>query len=112
METKYTKQEVMLLAKIVAHGIKKNSGFELTEVSRLSDKEFDINYNAYSGENYTISAWLPLASIHAFVTWPSRHVAILSDYPKMAMEGDWSGIRDSSRDKIWNIFDLYVDPSK
>ena len=110
METKYTRMEVLLLAKIVAHGIRKNSGFALTEVSRKSDREFDISYNAYSGENYTISAWLPLASIHAFVTWPSKQVAKLSDYPDMVMAGDWSGIRDSSEDKIWNIFNLYVDP--
>ena len=98
----------MLLAKIAAHGLKKNSGFELTSIERLSDKEFDINYNAYSGEHYTISGWLPLAAIYHFLTWPCKEIANLCDYPDMAKAGDWSGIRDSSRDTIWKIFDLYV----
>lgn len=47
-----------------------------------------------------MSAWLPLALIRAS-NWPK--FSGLSDYPDMVAAGDWSGIRDSSKETIFEI---------
>ena len=46
-------------------------------------------------------AWLPLAVIR-MSSWV--RLAQMSDYPHMVSLGDWSGIRDSSKPKIWAMF--------
>ena len=74
---------------------------------RKSDKEFDITVE---GEGFV--AWLPLAAIRSLTAWTRPSVALLSDYPAMVLEGDWSGIRDSSDEAIWDIFETYVQNRK
>ena len=74
---------------------------------RKSEKEFDIEIE---GDGF--SAWLPLAAIRSLTKWTRPSVALLSDYPEMVIEGDWSGIRDSSDEAIWDIFETYVQNRK
>lgn len=67
-------------------------------IKRRSPREFDVEY---SGPGY--ASWLPLAAICA-VNWIK--FAEMSSYPEMVREGDWSGIRDSTRDEIWEMFEV------
>lgn len=82
-------------------------------VERKSDKEFDINIEGEQGvgENkWPFSAWMPL-SIISGVNWADNKIWKLSDgYGNkgyIPIQGhDWSGIRDSSNDAIWEM--MYV----
>lgn len=76
---------------------------EQVSISRKSSRAFDIAVSTP-----TMSAWLPLLAIRTRVAWNSKPVAKMTDYPEMAMEGDWSGVRDSSTEAIWKIFDTFV----
>lgn len=83
-------------------------------VSRRSDREFDLSVEGRYGKDapymagVAFSAWLPLLAIKELTEWPSESIASLTDYPDMAMEGDWSGVRDSDPDTIWFIFERFV----
>ncbi len=86
-------------------------GFKIETIYRRSDKPFDLQLDGthtftLDNEDSTcrMSAWLPLLAIREFVLWTHPLVAERSEYPGMAMEGDWSGIRDSSAEQIWDIF--------
>lgn len=76
------------------------------EVTEVGEREFDLHFKGVKG--HTIFGWLPLGFIRQLVPWTSFDVAFMTDYPEMAAEGDWSGVRDSSEEKIWAIFNKYT----
>lgn len=83
-------------------------------VSRKSAREYDLAVEGRYGKDapymagVAFSAWLPLMSIRELTTWPSMEIASLTDHPEMVMEGDWSGVRDSSEGSIWFIFERFI----
>lgn len=80
-----------------------NNNFKNIEnIRKNSSKEYDVTI---FGSGY--SAWLPLGAIRQ-INWTNSTVARLSDLPEMVLQGDWSGIRDSSDAAIWNIFERFV----
>lgn len=94
--------------------IVKKCHIENLEVSRRSDREYDLTLeggyapDALYMAGVAFSAWLPLMAIRELTQWPSESIASLTDYPEMVMEGDWSGVRDSSTETIWFIFDRFA----
>ena len=84
------------------------------KVTRRSDRECDLTLEGRYGKDYpylggtAFSAWLPLLAIRELTPWTSEAVASLTNYPNMASEGDWSGVRDSDPEAIWFIFDRFV----
>ena len=82
----------------------KESWAHIETVERFSPRTYDIGlsgqYQAGPGVADGFSAWLPLATIRAG-NWP--RLASLSNYPRMVRQGDWSGIRDSSEEAIWDM---------
>ena len=85
------------------------AGDTLKSVERRSDREYDLGI-VYDDPEYgwECRGWLPLAAIAHFVAWTDKAVAQMTDYPEMVVAGDWSGIRDSSRESIWAIFERFV----
>jgi len=73
------------------------------EITEVGEREFDLHFKGHK-----VSGWLPLGFIRQLVPWTSFDVAFMTDYPEMAAEGDWSGVRDSSEEKIWAIFNKYA----
>ena len=94
---KLTKNETRLINTLAIKGgwIK-----DSLEIDRNSSKEYDLLING-KNDLCDFSAWLPLSTISQ-ANWPEY--AMLSTYPEMVAEGDWSGIRDSDPDAIWNMF--------
>ena len=97
------KEELGLLQRL--HG---SDRFFLREVKRNSARVFDLKVMGRSQARGEFSAWLPMWAIRSLVKWTSREVAAASDYPEMVADGDWSGIRDSSHETIWLIFEDHV----
>lgn len=101
--------EEILVARLVTH-----ARLEDIKISRRSDREYDLTLEGkYAPDapymaGVAFSAWLPLMAIRELTQWPSESIASLTDYPDMVMEGDWSGLRDSSVEAIWGIFDRFV----
>lgn len=98
------------LAAVVLSAIAKSMGFtnpKVVSVERKSDKDYDVKIECTS-DLCSFGMWLPLGAIRELVAWTESDVARMTDYPEMAMEGDWSGVRDSSADKIWAIFNEHV----
>lgn len=79
--------------------------YEWKEVTiiRKSDREGDLQIEGEDAEG-KFGAWLVLAAIRE-ADWTSRRISRRTDYPTMAYEGDWSGVRDTSEEKLWDIFD-------
>ena len=76
-----------------------------------TDHPADIYIEGHNGAlGCLYSAWLPLMAIRSLVNWCSPDVAEMTDYPEMAMEGDWSGVRDTDKDKLFAIYERYVLP--
>jgi hypothetical protein len=97
IKMKITPAEIDLLFSI------NGSDYQIEEISRRSDKEFDLYLRGQAGDKtYSFSSWLPL---HVIRETDYTRYAEFSDYPEMVRAGDWSGIRDSSPDKIWAIFE-------
>lgn len=79
-------------------------------IKRNSDKEFDIIIEGQEdrGEHkFDFSAWMPL-SIIRHVDWTSNKIWKLSDgyghKGYIPTQGyDWSGIRDSGNEAIWQM---------
>ena len=90
-----------------------DSEYEIEEVEQLSSIPYDIGvkgtHNAY-GREIRFSAWLPLLAIRELTDWCDPEIAEMTDYPEMALDGDWSGVRDTNRDSILAIFDRFVLP--
>lgn len=83
------------------------------EVERKTDREYDLAINGKStkyGSEGGFSAWAILAAIQGLTDWTRPSVAGMSDYPDMAMGGDWSGIRDTDDGKLWAMFYAHVEP--
>lgn len=104
-----TKAEIELVNRLVT-----KDGWEVSNIERRSDREFDLKVEGKYGSNHpympgvSFSAWVVLAAIRELTNWTSREVAQYTKYPDMALEGDWSGVRDSDTDQLWNIFDRFV----
>lgn len=93
----------------VVNTIAKKQGWKDIKIERRSEKMFDLTVEGFDPEmGCKFSAWLPLACIRYLTMWTSHKIAMHTDYPEMAIEGDWSGVRDSSTDSIWFIFDNFV----
>jgi hypothetical protein len=98
------------LVNAVLAALTKSMGFtnaKIVSIERKSDKDYDVKFEGTS-DFANFAMWLPLGAIRELVQWTSPNVARMSDYPEMVMEGDWSGIRDSSSEKIWAIFNEHV----
>jgi len=82
------------------------------KVSRRSEKEYDLSIEGRSNHAYlggvNFSAWLPLLAIRELTLWTSPQIASLTNYPSMCEEGDWSGMRDSDPENIWEIFHRFA----
>jgi hypothetical protein len=76
-------------------------GYSVTEIERQSEREFDLKLKGFFKHSSVFSAWLPLFVIRELSNW--MMLADMSDYPELVNKGDWSGIRDSSRDAIWKM---------
>lgn len=101
---KLSNTELNLLAKTFGN----SDEFRNLDIERISEKPFDFKVKgettkfSTSRAWYSFSAWLPLYVIRE-LNW--IQFADMSDYPEMVREGDWSGIRDSSKEKIWAMFE-------
>ena len=89
--------------KLLLHLAKKD-GWRDVEIKRKSKRPFDISIEGVMGDGMRFRADLKLYAIRALTDWPRPEIAMMSDYPQMVMEGDWSGIRDSSDMAIARIF--------
>jgi hypothetical protein len=104
-----TKAEIELVNRLVV-----KDGWEVANIERRSDREFDLKIEGKYGPDHpympgvSFSAWLVLASIRELTNWTSREVAEITNHPNMVIAGDWSGVRDSDNERIWNIFDRFV----
>jgi len=96
-----TEMEKIVTAAVLGHLAK--NGMDDVKITRKSDKEYDLKL-----EGKGFSAWLPLLAIREMTCWPQDEIAVMTDYPSMVTEGDWSGVRDSDPDKIMAIFKKFV----
>ena len=79
---------------------------KVTSVERKSDRDYDVSVICTSDlAGFTL--WLPLGAVRELTLWTGHEIASMTDYPEMA-EGDWSGVRDSSSETIWKIFNKHV----
>lgn len=82
----------------------KGIGIDAQTITRRSEREFDLDIDGLRGEDmHLFSAWLPLLIVRELVEWCDGRVALLTDYPSMVAEGDWSGVRDSDPKRVWEI---------
>ena len=79
----------------------------ITNCKRNSDKEFDLDITGFNKKGFSYSAWVPLKYIGE-QNWCSQKIANMSDLPEMVLYGDWSGIRDSSMEAKWEIFETLM----
>ncbi len=86
---------------------------EISKIERQSPRDFDLSFEGQMTEDdgkkpfsYNYSAGLVTAVIRAS-NWP--RFAQMSDYPQMVWAGDWSGIRDSSMEAKWEMFEIAKD---
>lgn len=101
--------EKALADKVIA-ALAKSMGFgdsKIETVERKSDRDFDVKIEC-SSNVCKFGIWLPLGAIRELTPWISPAIANMTDHPEMVMEGDWSGVRDTSTDKIWAIFVQHV----
>jgi hypothetical protein len=109
-----TANERAVLDRIAATMASRDEILEIVTIERKSEREYDVRFDATVDApslanpaqrfSYSMGGWLPLGFIRECTVWTSRRIASLTDYPEMAAEGDWSGVRDSSTEAIWNIF--------
>jgi hypothetical protein len=108
-----TTEEFKLISLYIAHSLRDEElTIEITTITRKSSRPFDVGFSGEMTEPrhagakpfiYSYQAWLPLAIVRS-TNWHVRY-ADMSDYPKMVTSGDWSGIRDSSPEAHWDMFD-------
>ncbi len=104
-----TEKEKLLLRSIFKHDPSK---VKTMDVTRRSDKEFDLEIQGKYKSGGTYLSWLPLSTLHTLVNWPAPQYANESDYPYMVEQGDWSGIRDSHKDKVWIMLGIALKELK
>ena len=73
-------------------------------------KEWDSTISPGEKSSCRFEAWLPLIAIRELTNWCSWEIAEMTDYPEMAHSGDWSGVRDTDRESILEIFNAHVLP--
>jgi hypothetical protein len=82
--------------------------------ARNSGREFDLliegTHKQFNDRGCKFSALLPLAALHSSCDWCSPEIASMTDYPSMAMDGDWSAVRDTNEAARWRIFDTFIEP--
>lgn len=83
--------------------------WKITDVKQVHNKEFDLLITG-KNPNGEFRSNLMLAAIKRLVPWNTAEVAAMTDHVVMTRSGDWSGVRDSSEEKLWAIFDKYVVP--
>jgi hypothetical protein len=88
--------------------IQKSGKVKINKVWRRSSRMYDLSIEGVKHTtvndrplDMNFSAWIPLQVIRS-VNWIK--FAGMSDYPEMVHTGDWSGIRDSSSEAIWEMF--------
>lgn len=81
-----------------------DSSYSIERIERNSDRWGDLDISGKSG-SIRFEAWLPLSAISELTDWTSPKIANKTDYPGMARSGDWSGVRDTNRETIFDIFD-------
>jgi len=81
---------------------------KVVSIERKSNRDFDVKIECTS-DLCTFGMWLPLGAIRSLTVWADPKIANMTDHPEMAMEGDWSGVRDSSADAIWAIFTQHIE---
>jgi len=105
-------------SKILRALLKQKPGMKITEVNRKSDSPGDIiisgtyktsGYNGAKATEVAFSAWLPLQIIKSFGQWTKPEIANMTDYPQMALTGDWSAVRDSDERIIWKIYQKVLE---
>lgn len=100
--------EMFLVRRIInAMSVRYFPNATIKEVIRKSERPYDI-YFTITSDTGDMSGWLPLSGINWLTQWTSRYIADMTDYPDMTYNGDWSGVRDSDREKIWAIFNRFV----
>lgn len=103
-EVVLSRHEKLLLTKI-----HEKHPMRIDSLERRSDRPFDIAFSGrYLEVNCAFSAWLPLSAIYNLIEWTHYDVAELTDHPEMVEAGDWSGVRDSSEEAKWNIFEQCI----
>lgn len=90
----------------------KPKGYTFSLITRNTERPFDLSMEGEmtKGVHCRFGAWLPLTCIRELTVWTQHEIAGMSDYSDMVRSGDWSGIRDSSPDSIWAIFEKFVLP--
>lgn len=93
-------------------GMLKPKGYTFSLITRNTERPFDLSLEGEmtQGVHCRFGAWLPLTCIRELTTWTRHEIAGMSDYSEMVRGGDWSGIRDSSPEAIWAIFEKFVLP--
>ena len=91
----------------VVHKVAEKAGWKDYNISRESGRKYDLKIHG-EGTTCSFSAWLPLVAIRELTLWTSPEVASLTDHPTMCEEGDWSGVRDSEPENIWQIGRAHV----
>jgi hypothetical protein len=77
--------------------------------ARTSYQRFDFHFEGHNTEqDINVVAWFPLWAVKHATDWTSKEVANMSSNPKIAMEGDWSALRDEDEEIIWKIFETFV----
>lgn len=71
-------------------------------------REFDVRVSGK--KEFQFSLILFRAAIHYLTNWTMPEIANMTDYPNLCLEGDWSGVRDTSELKLWMIFEKFVAP--
>jgi len=108
MTTIISDREQKLIDAVAVH-----EQWQTITVQRESDREFDLSIGGTHTQFETpcyFRARLMLAALHSCCKWTSPGVAAMTDYPDMAMDGDWSAVRDSSDDTQWRIFNIHIEP--
>jgi len=105
----FRQEELDLLFKVAKHERE-----TIETLKRRSIRLYDLEYSGRKStgghhgsyiETCAFSAWLPLSAISS-LDWSTSEFADLSDYPDMALSGDWSGIRDTCPEGIWEMFEV------
>lgn len=82
--------------------------FTVKKVKRNSIRIYDLHVDGdmlANGRHVPFIAWLPLFALRNLTCWTHPAIANECDYPEMALDGDWSGIRDTETDHLWLIFE-------
>jgi hypothetical protein len=131
METTRTviDRELTMAEALILHRLTED-GYTITDKVFHSETEFDLSFEGthrywMNATTYTVvgvpgvqhieegwqttkfSAWLPLQILHD-APWSDDPIAGLSDYPDMAYDGDWSAIRDTEEEGVWEMLAVVI----